>query len=258
MNIRTEVEVDNVYEQSAIYHQFVNDILERTPVLKTVSLTYALHRTFKALTTKNVCMGILKDMQAEDELFLSDDGFCIKSNAIKLFYYPSELKYAFQRDKGNWIHSFKDRFDKLSIDQKNRVDSFCLVASLMPDAEAFTGDSTMWDYMYTRERTEEKDDRLYEIVKISKEEVDTKCELLKLVPPIENEDIQRKTIRFALIDDPSYAWKIPKIGFTKICVLDKTKASGFSVYESRKFDDAWSGQELYKAMRKKYLEEIYK
>lgn len=222
------------------YGAFIRKILRKIPYIKTRILVLCLINYFAELDEK-MANNILYELQSQGEVLLSVDGWAITKG---MYYRISDDKF-----RDNFKYHNECRLDGISnyLKEYNKddVDVMWLVADLMPDADNFIVCDTPWNIMFDIPSDEWNGARLYQLIKIPGDVEDERIELLKsskgLIP---NDKLFEKIKRIALIDNPEHAFKIPRLGFTHICVLDPKQKKGYKVVEKRD-KDIWSDTVKY-------------
>jgi len=222
------------------YGEFIRKILRKIPYIKTRILIICLMNYFTDVNEK-MAKEILYELQSEGECLLSKDGWAITKG---MYYRISDDKF---RDNFKYHNDY--RLDNMEAYleglNKDDVDVMWLVADLMPDAENFIVCDTPWNIMFDIPSSELQEPKLFQLIRIPGAVEDERIELLKnskrLIP---EEKILDSIRRIAIIDNPEHSFKIPRLGFTRICVLDEKQTKGFRVVEVRD-TDIWSDKRKY-------------
>jgi len=210
------------------YSNYICSILRKIPYIKTDILLLCLRNTFNELD-EDKAKEILFELQSEGDCLLSEDGWAI----TKGIYY--QLSNDTFRDNIKYFNDYRlpPIESMISSLDKDDVDVMWIVADMMPMAKDFIVCDIPWNIMFDT-YSEENGGKLVQLIKIPKDIEDMRIELLKcsknLIP---NDSLRESVKRIALIENESHAWKIPRLGFTEICVLDQNKPHGFRIVERR-------------------------
>lgn len=222
------------------YSKFIVKILRKIPYIKTDILIRCLVNYYPNVNEKKA-KEILFDIQANGECLMSQDGWTLTKG---MYYRLSDDKF---RDNFHYHNDYRlDGVEKYLKDlNKDDVDVMWLVADLMPDAENFIVCDIPWNIMFDVPSNELSEPKLFQLIKIPKEVEDERIELLKNSKTLIPEGKARNSIRrIALIENKDDAWKIPRLGFTHVCVLDSKQTKGYRVVETRT-EDIWADKERY-------------
>ena len=222
------------------YSEFVTKILKKIPYIKTEILIRCLVNYYPNVNEK-MAKEILYDIQSNGECLMSTDGWTLTKG---MYYRISDDKF---RDNFHYHNDYRlDDVSKYLRDlDKDDVDIMWLVADLMPDSENFIVCDTPWNIMFDVPSDEFSEAKLFQLIKIPGDVENERIELLKNSKRLIPEDKVINSIRrIALIENPDNAFKIPKLGFTHICVLDPKQTKGYRVVEKRT-KDIWSDKEKY-------------
>ena len=211
------------------YSKFICSILRKVPCIKTEILHLCLKNAFSDLDIY-AAKDILFELQAEGDCLLSEDGWTITKGT---YYQLSNDNF---RDNIKYFNDYRlPAIEPLisNID-KDDVDVMWIVADMMPLAKDFIVCDIPWNIMFDT-YTKDSPGKLVQIIKLPKDIEDLRIELLKCSKNIVPDESVRDSIkRIALIENKEHSWKVPRLGFTEICVLDPETPRGFRVIERRK------------------------
>ena len=222
------------------YSEFIGKILRKIPYIKTDILVRCLVNYYPNVNEK-MAKEILFDIQSNGECLMSKDGWTITKG---MYYRISDDKF---RDEIRYHNECRlDDIEKYLRElDKEDVDVMWLVADLMPDSENFIVCDTPWNIMFDVPGNEFGEPKLFQLIKIPSDVENERIELLKnsrrIIP---EEKVINSIRRIALMENPDNAWKIPRLGFTHVCVLDPKQTKGYRVVE-RRTKDIWKDKDKY-------------
>ena len=236
------------------YEELVRNMLKRVPVLRTQQLNISLKKTFQGMTDA-VASAILLSLQRQGYLLLTDDGWAItKGMYLKLtadkFFDETRDRGREMNKLGSVIHTYEiDGSDRIkteaSIDElmgqkmHDIVDCMWAAVDMMPDSEDFILSCPPFTVSFATPSDEDRDGKLFELIKINAGNEDATIRLLYDLPKIEDAEIKKIVNRVAIIENEAHAWKVPYLGFSAICCLDKNEECGFRIIEKRNSEESW-------------------
>lgn len=233
------------------YSNYVRGILKKVPILKTGQLISALMSEYEDKDMDaQFALAILHAIQRNGHVLLSSGGWAMTKGAYRM-YSKDKFGTAIESNAdfrlGDKISVFSDdqhrivqsvNMEKLlSNKDLKMIDCMWVVADLMPLSEHFIIGTDPWNLIFVSE--DDAGGTCYEVVKINETSENATIEMLRNTPRITDHEMRDSICRIAVLDSADHAWKVPYIGFTHICVLDKQSETGYSVIETRG-DDRWS------------------
>ena len=222
------------------YEHEIRSVLERLPLCRKKQLIKVLVNTYEGMN-EFLANETLLAIQRRGHVFLSTDDWAMTKG---MYLRISQDRY-FEGVNSNENYMQGCRLGNMtSLIQKNNVvgdeiDCFWLAVDMLPDSKDFIVGCTPWVICFDTSANKETVSRLYQITKIAADKELTRCEILRSLPKIEDNDLKKVITRIALIEDERHAWKIPHIGFSFICVLDPNSDRGYRIVEKRTGKDVW-------------------
>lgn len=222
------------------YKEFVTKITNIQPIMRTEQMKIIISKCFgQPIETVDE---VLFAMKASSILILSVDGWCMSLGEYRKLTHDYFLtKCSSDDDEYRRASEIESKLKHVNMDV---VDSLWLVADMMPKSENFILTNPPWTISFCTKAEENKSPLLYQITVIRKGEEYVKSEMLKTLPEITNKHIKDSIRRVAIIEDDSFAFMIPKIGFSHIVCLDDKSASKYRIIEKRTdTKDRWGDED---------------
>lgn len=212
------------------YKEFVTKVMTPMPVMRTEQLKLMISRYFNQ--DYNHVDEVIYAMKASRIIILTIDGWCMTvGEYLKLtgdYFLTVENEIA-----DDEYRRYPAMEGKLQRIDRNVIDSLWLVADSMPDSIDFALTMYPFSVAYCTKPSENKKSLLYQITVIRKGQEFTKSEMLKNILPIQNKYVRDCIRRICILEDESYAFRIPYRGFSHILVLDKNEPSHLRLVEQR-------------------------
>lgn len=212
------------------YEDFTKTIVKKVPLLKTDQLILLMANYFKQdASTLNPVLFALQSMGV---IFMTVDGWTMTIGEYQKLTGDRFLqnRYRYMEDDYRRLPEMDRICRKIN---KPLVESLWLVADMMPDAKDFVVAGFPWTVSFLTCPTETKDSLLYEITYIPKGLEYAKTELLTTIPKIQSNHVKDIVRRVCILEDESYAWRVPRVGFSVIVVIDHSRVNHFRVVEKR-------------------------
>ena len=220
------------------YQSFVESIMYKCGVLRATTMINCLKNQYETIQSINDAIYVLQVIQDFSEIMLSDDGYIITKGCYLRIVddpYFLNIRYGQQINKipAGIIHITNSSDIEI-------IECMPIVADMLPDSFNFIVTGFPWKLQFI------SNSKLYQICHVSTVEEIPFSILLNSLPEISNADYKNHIRRIAIIDDPSHAYLIPKIGFTAICIYDPNNIQKeYSIIQKRD-KDAWKD---YKRMK---------
>lgn len=225
-----------------IYKEFVRSIVHRVAVLHTATLVNALKNNYAETEylTYDDCMNILYACQKEGKLLLTEDGIALTKGAYMRLV-PDDY------DLENIRPSQRLRIGRNIVvvsDPHDRAVMECVkvVADMMPYAYDFSTGFAPWYIQFIVHKEQEDPGILYQVTKVDLGSELSDEALLKGIisePRFGWHDYSNLYSRIAILDNPEFAFAIPHLGFSKICVPDNSILGGLKIIETRDPEERW-------------------
>ncbi|MBR2788189.1 MAG: hypothetical protein IKD94_03405 [Erysipelotrichaceae bacterium] len=220
------------------YEDFVRHITRSVPLIRTEQLRIMISRYFsQSLDSTDV---ILFALQRNLVILMSEDGW-----SMTVGQYMRITGDNFLQGR-NAYGAIEDELNRLpEMDNKcreiNKPLSECMwiVADMLPDSRDFMIAASPWVVAFTSDPTEERASLLYEITYIPKGYEVTRTELLKNVPKITSNLVRKGLRRICIMEDESYAFRVPHNGFSHIIKIDHSRKNHYRIIETRSGEDRW-------------------
>ena len=219
------------------YQTFIIEILRRIPILKADQLRRALQASFRGLDWENACE-ILTALQRRGYVLLSPDGWAMTKGVYKTLSGDRFCQKLLQ-DLDYRLPNMTQKINRQGVSM-DVIDAFWVVIDMMPASINFVVNSQPFVLLFDTDKNKDEISKVYEITKISKSREDSRCELLRQLTKITDPNMQKRTVRIAVIENEKHSWMVPHIGFTFICVLDKNESTNLRIVEKREGEDIWS------------------
>lgn len=221
-----------------MYEEFVNEITRKVPLIKTDQLALMLSNYFKQpLETIDPVMLALYRNTA---IIMTADGWSMTvGEYIKLTGDRFLQRRNSEEMEEDELERFPNMDDVCSKINKPLSKAMWLVADMLPDSKNFMLASSPWAVVFETEATEEKPTLLYQITYIGKGHEITGTEMLKVLPKIPSNKVKRVLRRICILEDESYAFRVPYVGFSHIVVIDHSRVNHFRVIDHRVGDEKW-------------------
>ena len=220
------------------YEEFVRHIIRTVPLLKTEQLRVMIAKYFSQPYESTEA--IVFALQRNQVILMSKDGWSMTPGQyIRLTgdrFLRSPYSYAAGEARVYHLPDMNDICAKV-----NRPLSQCLwlIADMMPDSNDFMFTSSPWILAFVSNANEERPSRLYEITYIAKGYEVTETELLRNVPRITSNRVKEGLRRICIIEDETYAFRVPYVGFSHIVTIDHKRGNHYRIVELRKGKDRW-------------------
>lgn len=213
---------------------FVRNIMNKVGFLKTKQLVICMMNSIEELKNENDALFALELLQKKNYLIMSVDGYTLKR---KLYADLTGDKFYDNIDtsKKEFI-PFK--MEKYSEKYKGIINSFWIVADMMPLSKDFYLGDNVWNYVFDVDLEDKH--LLYEVAYYPSEKIDIFNEILKHTSQIPHDDTRKTLRRIVLTDDASAYKKIKKLGINGVAVIDNNNENGYCLVDKRKVEDAWS------------------
>ncbi len=220
------------------YQAFVESIMYKCGVLRTTTMINCLMNYFDTITSINDAIYVLQVIQDFSEVMLSDDGYIItKGTYLRIVDDPYMMNIRY----GQQINKIPAGIVHLSqASDISMIECMPIIADLMPDSLNFIVTEFPWKLQFIL------DSRLYQVCRISTIEEIPFSVLINSLPEFSDADYKNHIRRIAIIDDPSQAYLIPRIGFHAICVYDPTNIQKEYQIIQKRGDDAWDDYQRIK------------
>lgn len=224
-------------DRYAEYEDFIKHIIRTVPLLKTEQLKIMISRYFgQSLDSTDA---VLFALQRNLVIMMSQDGWSMSVGQYMRITGDSFLQgrnsYGTIEDEHNRLPPMNDLCRDI-----NRPLSECLwiVADMLPDSRDFLLASSPWIVAFTSIPSEDRPSLLYEITYIPEGYEITRTELLKNIPKISSNKVKKGLRRICIIEDESYAFRVPYNGFSHIVKIDHSRKNHYRIIETRN-DDRW-------------------
>lgn len=218
------------------YREFVGKVLKVTPIMKTEQLKLMISNYFnQPLESVNEIVFALK---SGHEIILSSDNWVMTVGKYRQLIGDKYFNYDTSSVEGQYklVSPVSKYLERLNMDV---IKALWVVIDMMPRSEDYVVTSAPWALAFTTKPEGDKPGLFYEITVIRKGEEIQATELLKILPPIQSRHFRETTRRIALIEDPTYAWAVPYLGFSHILTLDESSETHYKVVEKRSEDERW-------------------
>lgn len=213
------------------YKEFVKKVMTPMPVMRTDQLKLMISRYFNQ--NYDTVDEVIFAMKSSRIIIMTVDGWCMTiGEYLKLtgdYFLNTQNEVA-----DDEFRRYPPIEGKLKNIDRNIIDSLWLVADSMPESFDFAVTMYPFSVAYCTKPTEKKPSLLYQITVIRKGQEFTKSEMLKTIPPIQSKHVRDVIRRICILEDESYAFRVPYKGFSHILVLDKNEPSHLKLVEQRK------------------------
>lgn len=222
------------------YKEFVTKITNIYPIMRTEQMKMMISRCFgQSIESTDE---VLFAMKTSSILILSVDGWCMSLGEYRKLTGDYFLTKCSSED--DEYRRAPEVEGKLKYINRDVVDSLWLVADMMPKSENFILTNPPWTISFCTKAEANKSPLLYQITVIRKGEEYIKSEMLKTLPKITNDHIKESIRRIAILEDDSYAFMIPKVGFSHIVCIDENTPSKYKIVEKRtNVVDRWNDED---------------
>lgn len=244
--------MDLKYEK---YADFVRTITSKIPVLHTQQIVLAMTKYFPGCS-EGFCLYVLQEMQNDNRLLLSNNGWAMTSHMYKMItndrwlmgidlhndaHMPDVLTVYDSEEHKQIVETgtVDDLLGKLpnGRTKKKQIDAMWVASYLMPDSSNFIVNCSPWTMVFTHE--DDESGLLIEVMRLPAKGFSTNCEMLLDMNAPADETARKFIQRFALVDDERFIADVPKIGFKWVAVMDQTCDHGFRLMETRKLEHRW-------------------
>ncbi len=214
-----------------IYQSFVESIMNRCGVLRTSTMINCLMNQYDTITSINDAIYVLQVIQDFSEVMLSDDGYIItKGCYLRIVDDPYLLNIRY----GQQINKVPSNIIRIAYPSDlAMIESMPIIADMMPDSFDFVVSGFPWKLQFISNSI------LYQICRISTSEEIPFGILLNSLPEFSDADYKNHIRRIAIIDKPSHAYLIPKIGFSAICIYDSNDIRKEYKIIQKRDENAW-------------------
>lgn len=224
-----------------LYKKFVKDITDRVPVIHTGTLINALKNYYaeNEYLTSEVCMNILCACQTDGRLLLSEDGIALTKGAYMRLvpddYALQNLSLSRRLRLGKGVVHVQEAYDRALMECAK------VAADMMPYSYDFSVGFSPWYIQFIVHTGETDPGILYQVTKVDLGSELTDSVLLRGLPEpyFGWHDYRNSFVRIAILDNPDFAFAIPYLGFSKICIPDNSTIGGLKIVESRDPAERW-------------------
>ena len=214
------------------YEDFVKKILRSVPLIKTEQLKLMISKYFAQ--DPETVDPILLALQSNQAILMTQDGWSMTvGQYIKLSgdrFLAARSSFKSTTDEFNRLPNMDDKCRKVN---RPLSKALWLVADMMPDSVNFIIASSPWTVAFATIPTDTKRSLLYEIAYIDKGYEVTGTELLRRVPKIQSNTIKKSIVRICIIEDETYAFRVPYNGFAYVVKIDHSMPSHYRIIEQR-------------------------
>jgi hypothetical protein len=216
---------------------FVKDVLKKLSVITQQLLRQMIVNKFENTVNDSYIAYVLRKMQNNNELFLTEDGYVLTSGAYIMLSDDKKFNEIHKED----FYSVKKGLNyEDSREGLDAVDCMWLLATMLPDVTEYVINSGVWDLQFIVPPNEEQNSRLYQVVKFKKGFETPKALLLESTCNVENIEDRACIRRIALFDDEEMAFRTPKkLGFNIIAVVDDTQRNHYRILKVIQNSEAW-------------------
>ncbi len=220
------------------YEEFVKHITRTAPLIKTEQLKLMIANYFSQ--TLESTDAVMFALQRNQTILMSQDGWSMTvGQYIRITgdrFLQGRNSYGASTDEFNRLPNMND---KCSVINKPLSESLWIIADMLPDAIDFSLAASPWAAAFTSRATDDRPSHLYEIAFIEEGYEFTRTEMLKIQPKITSNHVKNGLVRICILEDESYAFRVPYIGFTHIVTIDHSKPTHYRIVETRKGMDRW-------------------
>ena len=213
----------------------VREIMQKVPVLRARQLGKIIYQISDGVTVYESALIALRKIQRRGYIFLSSDGWVLSRGAAGLVAGDDNLT---ELDTMSEFALGDITPDLVRLGMvSSTIDCFWPCIEFYPGSKEFIANLTPpWSICFETSRS--GNNKLYEIMKVPKGQEYTSAEILKQLPPVD-EQARKDVIRVAFIEDEKAMDILPRCGIKYFCVADEMLGRGFRIIGKREDEERW-------------------
>lgn len=208
------------------FERVLNEIVYYFNPCRTEQLILVLTNYFKNITAKQA-KDILYAYETNGHILLSTDGWAMTKGKYSQITGDSKEEFI-KYEQNVRIGDMGATIKQMCSSELKYVDALWVLIDMLPDSLDFSPMGKPFDIAFV------SNNKLFQVISIKKIAEDVKIAQLKSLPNNYDDDTKKNTVRIAILEDSTHAFKIPEgLGFRFILAIDNTKSNHYRVIEKR-------------------------